>query len=105
MTTKKTELLLSMAFHYCHRLVVNKKLKIRSTHFIQTSRPAFITFTTCTTNQVNLSFTMKQIVTALALFTASMQLVTGMQNLDLKYPFSNYLDNGTFKLHWDFDMK
>ena len=34
-----------------------------------------------------------------------MQLVAGMQNLDLKYPFSDYLDDGTFKLYWDFDMK
>ena len=48
---------------------------------------------------------MKQIITALVLFTASMQLVAGMQNLDLKYPFSDYLDDGTFKLYWDFDMK
>ena len=52
---------------------------------------------------------MKQIITALALFAVSMQLqlVTGtcIENLDLKYPFSNYLDDGTFKLYWNFDMK
>ena len=49
---------------------------------------------------------MKQIIAALVLLAAaSVQLVTGMQNLDQKYPFSNYLDDGTFKLHWDFDMK
>ena len=47
---------------------------------------------------------MKLIIAALVLFAASMQLVNGMQNLDLKYPFSNYLDD-TFKLYWDFDMK
>ena len=47
---------------------------------------------------------MKQIIAALVLLAASMQLVAGMQNLDLKYPFSNYLDD-TFKLYWDFDMK
>ena len=47
---------------------------------------------------------MKQIFAVLVLFAASMQLVNGMQNLDLKYPFSNYLDD-TFKLYWDFDMK
>lgn len=48
---------------------------------------------------------MKQAITALALFAASVQLVAGMQSLDLKYPFSNYLDEGTFKLHWDFSME
>jgi hypothetical protein len=47
---------------------------------------------------------MKQATTALVLLVASVQLVTGMQNLDLKYPFSDYLDD-TFKLYWDFDMK
>ena len=49
-------------------------------------------------------FAMKQIFAALVLFAASVQLVNGMQNLDLKYPFSDYLDD-TFKLYWDFDMK
>ena len=48
---------------------------------------------------------MKQIIAALVLFTALMELVASVQNLDHKYPFSNYLDDGTFKLHWDFDMQ
>lgn len=50
------------------------------------------------------NFTMKQAITALVLLVASVQLVAGMQNLDLKYPFFDYLDD-TFKLYWDFDMK
>ena len=48
---------------------------------------------------------MKQVIAALVLFAASMQLVSGFQNLDQKYPFSNYIDDSTYKLHWDFDLK
>ena len=44
-------------------------------------------------------------ICAIVLVAASMQLVASLDNLDLKYPFSNYLDDSTFKLHWDFNMQ
>ena len=46
----------------------------------------------------------RQITAALALLVASIQLATCVQNLEEKYPFSTYLEDG-YKVHWNFDLK
>lgn len=47
---------------------------------------------------------MKHISLALFLSAVTLQLVSGIQNLENKYPFSTYLDD-TFRLHWNYDLE
>ena len=46
---------------------------------------------------------MKHVSLALFLLAVTLQIVSGIQNLENKYPFSTYLDD-TFRLYWNYDL-
>ena len=46
-----------------------------------------------------------RLTAALTLFAAAVQLATCAHNLEEEYRFSAVLDEGRYKLHWNFDLE